>query len=148
MILGRLIAIAFIFLTISAISTVSAEHTIQIGALSKPYPAFAKAARQVGNVESGLTEDGLTLYQVGRYSTRDEAVSALQELRDAGYQDAFIRRLTGSRSMQAGPRTGFSDLSAVLDQLPEETRSKVVYLDGVLHVKEGDQFTPLREYSP
>ena len=38
------------------------------------------------------------------------------------------------------------DGEQVIESLPESLRSRVVYLDGVLHVKDGDRFTPLAEH--
>ena len=37
---------------------------------------------------------------------------------------------------------------SLLDRLSESERRRVVYLDGILHVKTGTEFVPLRDYQP
>jgi cell division septation protein DedD len=132
-------------------SALADDYVVQIGAFRQPQADFAERARQVGTVTLSTGTSGLTRFQVGGFATQREAREALTQLRAAGYADAFVRRLAST----AAP---LEDLPAVgagppphntsrLDALPADLRAKVVYLDGVLHVKEGDRFIPLAEYA-
>ena len=76
--------------------------------------------------------------------------------------DAYIRRLSSvAENTKAGAvqpavegqgvapvaiANAGSDAAVLLNQLPADERRNVVMLDGRLHYKDGDRFTPLAEY--
>lgn len=124
------------------------DYVVQVGALERPSEPFAERARTIGAVSTSQTDEGMTRYRVGPFSTKVEAEQAKAELRAAGYEDAFVlqtRRSSRTAELppvSAGPESAADEVAA----LPEDLRRRVVYLDGVLHVKEGDRFTKLSEY--
>ena len=149
-----LIAVAF---AVCASPHVFADYTIQIGAFQEPNRSFVQSAGTLGEVRSARTGDGYLRYTVGTFSSVREAQTLLTSLQSMGYGDAFVRPMsTDSRPLGAATRdneqanvevsvAGNSD-DMLLRSLSPEERAKVVYLDGVLHIKEGDAFTPLHEY--
>ncbi len=147
-----------------------ADYTVQIGAFSKPSDAFAAPARSIGQVNTTATSNGITIFTVGDFDTMTSAKDALDSLRN-DYPDAFVRNIPGSRkpvaaSRPAEPTTtgmatptptepktrrltatqGSSEDSQLWNSLTDDERKRVVYLDGVLHLKQGERFVPLAEY--
>jgi hypothetical protein len=109
------------------------------------------------------------VFTVGRYNSLDDAKADLNRVAD-DYPGAFVRNMpsaarsvdfasrsanTSANQMAAHqaatqhssstPDTQSSD-AKLWDSLSESERRRVVYLDGVLHLKQGDQFVPLAEY--
>lgn len=145
--------------------TLQAAYTIQIGAFRNPSPSYAASASQVASVYVTERSGGVKALSVGSFGSRAEANDALATLQ-AQYPDAFISTLsesamlfdgstiavdtrpaaeaTSNIAVRSGPST--SELS-LLDRLSDAERSRVVYLDGVLHVKSGTDFIPLTEYT-
>ena len=111
----------------------AAEYTVQIGALSAPNDGYGLKAIGTGQVMTRESDTGLTLYQVGTFDTRDAALPTRERLRALGYADAYIKRIRAKRTV--APRR--------VDDLTDEQRAKLVYVDGVPHLKEQDNFTPL-----
>ena len=138
-----------------SIPAAAAEYVVQIGAFRHPNPSFAEAASTVGQVSNRVTASGLTRVEVGSYASRTAAIEALERLRAAGYDDAFVRRSGAGNPAPAAlaPRTpavsaapkprGVQD---ELASLPADIRRRAVILDGRLHIKEGNRFIPIAEY--
>lgn len=132
----------------------AAEYVVQIGAFRNPHADFGEAAAEIGVLSTRESPSGLTRFVVGSFATEAEAQQAMRRLRAAGYSDAFVRRtIADARAIEDLP--AIEELPAVgagpsersrFESLPRELRARTVYLDGVLHVKEGDRFTPLDEY--
>ncbi len=142
---ATLVAIGFAVLSASAAS--AAEYVVQIGAFRRPSQDFAAAARQVGEVTTVVTSSGVTLFQVGTFGSFSEANEARSSLRAAGYADAFVRRARRSAaSLPAVSAAPPAEGATRFERLPAELQARTVYLDGRLHVKEGDRFIPLSEY--
>ena len=133
--------------------SVSAEpFVVQIGAFRNPQADFGARAAEFGTLSTSRSPEGLTRFEVGTFANEREARRALASIHAAGYTDAFVRRQhAGSRILNirdlpavgAGPGDRHE---ARLARLPSELRSRVVILDGVLSVKEGERFIPLDEY--
>lgn len=122
-------------------SAAAADYTVQIGAMSEPDPAFTQAASAHGEVIAKRLPSGVTLFQVGRFQLRNDATALRNKLIEAGYADAYVKTTTVARSVeQSAPE---STQPAQLASLSPEEREKVVFLDGVLHIKDGDTFTPV-----
>ena len=210
-------AVLAALLTAGTSTAMAADYTVQIGAFgSAPEKSFTRAAGEYGEVTVNDSGDGVTRVSVGRYATRDEAVSALTRLQIAGYNDAYVTNvLSGSNASvssqtaaakpataatiqnnaqtTAGASTPAPAPSAAVatqaastsasqagrfrlrthdtqsgqttdlqvsqtgvaggppavvagvgaDKVPPHLRNKLVYLDGVPHIKEGDQFIPI-----
>lgn len=143
-------------------TTNAAEYAIQVGAFKSPSQNYAENLRSYGEVNSSQSSSGVTVFTVGRYSSVDEAKSDLNRIA-SDYPGAFVRNLPSSASSasnignigstrSAAPRKAATQQSRktpdtqLWESLSESERRRVVYLDGVLHLKQGDQFVPLAEY--
>lgn len=69
-------------------STRSVLYGVQVGALSKP--TFTVNFPRLKNVGVYLDENGIYRYVIGNLSFRSQAEALLQDVRSAGYPDAFI----------------------------------------------------------
>ena len=135
-----------------------ARWTIQIGAFSGDFDrSFSAAASMVGDVREEQRDDGSVAVVVGQWNRVAEAREPLATL-SVDYPDAFIRAsdpsatpvaLTTSTSTGRPTKTrteiSTSD-NGLLNQLSADERANVVLLDGSLHYKSGNTFTPLREW--
>ncbi|MEM1229179.1 MAG: SPOR domain-containing protein [Pseudomonadota bacterium] len=161
------ISLALACLALCATGAAQAEdYTIQIGAFSTPSDRFAASARSEGTLYYTARDGGMVALSIGRYASFAAAQNQLAQLQDS-YPDAYVRRAdpdaaqrwpgggagiaaetasaTRAARGSAARRTNAPD-DAILATLSEAERKNVVYLDGKLHVKEGNRFTPLREY--
>ncbi len=154
----RWLPLAFALIGWSA-TTNAAEYTIQVGAFKNPSQSYAENLRSYGEVNSSQSSSGVTVFTVGRYSSVDEAKSDLNRIA-SDYPGAFVRNLpssassTGNISSTRSPAPSKAATQSsrktpdtqLWESLSESERRRVVYLDGVLHLKQGDQFVPLAEY--
>lgn len=134
----------------------AAEFSVQIGALRKPDASFPAAAAEIGSIHKSTTRSGLTRYQVGRFSSRAKAEDAASALRAAGYATAYVvQKGVRVAAPVAKAATSLPDVASappkndppdLLASVPESLRSRVVLLDGRLHVHEGDSFIPLDQH--
>ena len=118
------------------------DYTVQIGAFREAPSDFAIAAEAVGEVRTSQTAEGLTRVRIGSYDSAEAAEVARAALLGAGYAGAFVIRASGTRDVVSASPRGTATADPLAD-LPESIRSRVVLLDGVYHVKDGDVFTPL-----
>ncbi|MEM1435128.1 MAG: SPOR domain-containing protein [Pseudomonadota bacterium] len=137
-----------------------AAYTIQIGAFRNPSMSFTAGAAQVASVYVTERSNGIKALSVGSFDSRAAAADALSTLQDE-YPDAYIATLSESAMLfdgsAAAPPPSTSNIAvrdgpsnteqALLDRLSDAERSRVVYLDGVLHMKSGSDFVPLTEYN-
>lgn len=145
--------IAFVTLMVAAAPSIANDYVVQFGALKQPYEAYSEKAHRIGRVYTVTTTSGFTLYKMGPFESGASAIEAMGQLRSLGYLDAYIKD-DSSKPEAITPRMANStsktskdvDPRMAVAALPDAVRSKIVYVDGVLHVKEGDQFTPLGEY--
>ena len=82
------------------------HYSVQIGVFAQPEPARVAAASPVGAVAISISPRyGLTVFTVGNYNSYQQAVEAMNQLRDAGYIDAFVTK-AGERthSLEIKPR--------------------------------------------
>lgn len=152
-----------------------AAYTVQIGAFRNPSNSYVADARLVATVYVTERRSGIKALSVGNYESRVSAESALDELQ-VYYPEAFVATLSdealefssngtlvepqvsiaskGTQDTNVAPSTPrrsrgpSADEQQLLDQLSESERRRVVYLDGILHVKTGTEFVPLRDYQP
>lgn len=144
------------------------DYTIQIGAFRTPSESFVEPARSVGEIYFNRRDNGLVALSVGRFASFGEAQDNLALLAES-FPGAYVRRAEAGASSQldtsgkvssnisstssqtasampagSAPASGPED--QLLASLSAEERKNVVYLDGKLHVKDGNRFVPLREY--
>ena len=133
-------------------------YTIQVGVYKNLSKETLDSAEQLGNVYREAVGP-LTRVTVGRYDTRAEAEVELSRIQSGGFDDAFVRSTGtsakgdsaqkiidhhGEHSHGGVKHTHLPEaMEKVLSALPESERENVVILDGKLHRKEGDTFTPL-----
>jgi len=132
---------------------------VQIGAFRNPDVAKIVLPANVGELRSTSGPDGLTRFVVGPFVTRTDAELARDRLRDSGFGGAFIRTTQDTRtfvqessyvsnSYDSAATYTIDDASttqADADQYVSNGDGDVVYLDGQLHRKVGDQFIPIRD---
>lgn len=132
----------------------ASDYVVQIGAFSKDVSDYLEPARSYGQIVERQTSSGATSYSVGPFASESDARTALDLLQEH-YPDAFVRQHQGDAATIASSRTTTSPVIArtgnlsnaqTLANLTAEERERVVYLDGILHVKEGDEFIPLAQY--
>ncbi|MFK8030016.1 MAG: SPOR domain-containing protein [Gammaproteobacteria bacterium] len=155
----RIVLMLALFITSA---TYADSFDVQIGAFRYPDASKMKLPAGVGELRSTSGPNGFTRFVVGPYDTRSAAKQALAELRAAGYGSAFIRATrnridayevdsrtstpTAQTYTASQQSTSSGPTQRELDQLmrlTEEERRNVVYLDGRLHKKVGDEFVPL-----
>lgn len=148
--LGRVLIAVVVF---AAASAQAADYVVQIGAFRNPASDFGELAAEYGTVSTSQSPSGLTRFQVGAFASESEARRALARLRAVGYADAFVlRKGNGNNFVSDLPAVGAAPPSqsprgrSAVERLPADLRSQAVYLDGVLHIKDGDRFIPLDEY--
>ena len=130
--------------------TVRADsYSVQIGTYRTPDrdALEERVPADLGELRSTTTPSGLTQFRVGDFASREDAEEALDTLRESGFDDAFVRRLGETQAHTESESTKPRDDSALLSSLSEEERRNVVYLDGRLHRKVGDEFIPLEDTS-
>ena len=158
-----------------------AAYTVQFGAFTKqPSVAdYGLPVSHLGEIITAKSAAGLTIYQVGRLSTRAEAVALLARTKDVGFADAWVKRLVEPMPQMAEIETAIDhkidapshheiatpshraietpsrravgtrsdqEIGTRFDQLSAEERSRVVSVNGVLHVDVDGTLTPLTEY--
>ncbi|MFK7885926.1 MAG: SPOR domain-containing protein [Gammaproteobacteria bacterium] len=150
-------------LTLAAILFSSVAYAdsfdVQIGAFRNPDVANIVLPANVGELRSTSGPDGLTRFVVGPFFTRVDAEQARDRLKDSGFNGAFIRSTQDTRTVarESAYVSDSSDSNASYtindtststtysDQYASDGDGDVVYLDGKLHRKVGDQFVPIRE---
>jgi hypothetical protein len=79
------------------IENVPQGYTIQILALtSQPTPAksYFEKLESSSKVENVKGSDGFDRYFVGEYSSKQQALEEMRKLREKGYEDAFVRKIS------------------------------------------------------
>mgnify|MGYP006121716019 FL=1 len=127
----------------------SSSYSVQIGTYKSLPKNFVGSAEKYGRVYTSQSGD-LTRVSVGGFDNRNAAQNLLSQLKQAGYEDAFISHTGSSMSSnqphdkahhQASPGSG-SEM-AKFRNLPESEKERAVFVDGKLHLKEGSSFIPV-----
>lgn len=120
----------------------AALYSVQVGAFASPAQGFRESLTQYGSVTVD-NSGALARFLVGNFKKRSEAELLRDELQREGFGDAFVRSIgvVTDHAHESGP---VASEQARIDALSEEQRNNVVYLDGVLHLKNGDSFVPLK----
>lgn len=153
-------------LAVMALFISNASHAqgfdVQIAALKNPDAAQIELPTDVGELRSTFGADGLTRFLVGPFVSRADADQARDRLRAAGFSGSFVRANqdagfavdrrdvassnppSSAAIADSGSSVSQRDLET-LQSLSDEERRDLVYLDGKLHRKVGDDFIPLRD---
>lgn len=160
-----------IFLFLLATSwNVLAENSlfsIQIAATEAPNLTFYKESTGFDTLYAEETKSGLIRIKLGSYLSWEEAELDLTKIKEKGFPDAFITAYTGQKqtvkSTKTEPPAPVPDEDITINEpkenkllppssspawskLTDEQKRNVVYVDGILHLHEGDKFIPLSNY--
>ena len=109
---------------------------IQIGTY-KQFAAEAKQSVSQFGVVHVLTYENLSRVTVGEFTNRQKAAELLGQLKQAGFQDAYIRKI------------GYADLSKIQSNIEKfnlllaEMDAQVFYLDDYKYIFEGSGYIQL-----
>ena len=141
------------------VSAASALFSIQIAATKSSSLSFYKQSTNFDSLYADTTNSALTKIKLGAYNSHEEAEKHLSKIRKSGFPDAFISPYTKQNSTSFSTNSELNKVvtshntnplnhesSPAWQGLTHEQRRNTVYLDGVLHIREGDKFTPLTNY--
>lgn len=127
------------------------KYVIQIGAFHEVPEEIKNDARQYGELQQEKIADLIRL-TVGPFRSRLDAEKRLVDIKNK-YSDAFIRLETRAETIKSEhihsdnhsedhqhPHFDEKEMEK-WQHLTEDQRAHVVYLDGELHLKYGDEFT-------
>lgn len=110
-------------------------YTIQIGTYKNPPDDLIRAAKYFGPVHE-IWFNKLTRITVGEYSQKSEALNKLQEIKQAGFHDAFVRKVGSARI-----HTNHDHLEIQkFNLLAEELNAQSLYVNGKMYLKQGHQY--------
>jgi hypothetical protein len=159
---GTALYLAFCLSILPAIA-IAEEFAVQIGAFRQAEAQYLEPATNYGELLAATRADGITQYSVGPFASIEDAQTALALLR-AHYPDAFLRAAQKrARTITPGTMTALADIPPAAPAKPDSgaapvleptlwatlnqtEKANVVYLDGVLHIKQGERLIPLAEY--
>jgi len=125
----------------------SISYSIQIATYKNLPENFVASAEKYASVHTSQS-GGLTRVSVGRFNNRSEAQDLLSQLKLAGYEDAFISQ-TGSSMTSTlhhddshHQKSPGSEMAKFRNLSPSE-KDRAVFVDGKLHLKQGDKFIPV-----
>jgi len=147
--------------------TENSPLSIQITATEAPNLAFFKESTGFESLYTEETESGLVRIKLGAYVSKKDAEKDLNEIKNKGFPDAFITSYTGKETIK--PAAKPKKTPPILDEeiainepqenkllppssspawskLSEAQKRNIVYVDGILHLHEGDKFIPLSSY--
>ncbi len=127
-------------------------YDIQLGAYKQYLEDNFLHLEEYGSLHTKNTKSGLTRVRIGHYESQSEAKQALKQIQANGFRDAFVvtsvshpADLSAELAVENYSRP---ETMPIWQQLSNEQRRNVVYLDGVLYMKEGNDFISLSEYIP
>ena len=134
----RFIFLVFLLsaIPLAAFSEPAEIFAVQIGSY-KQFAADARESVSRFGIVHVLTYNKLSRVTVGEFASREKAVQLLEKLKQAGYQDAFVRKI------------GFADLSKVQSDIEKfnillaEMDAQVFYLDEYKYIFEGSGYIQL-----
>ena len=135
----------------------TALYSIQIAAVKNTPLDFYEQLTGFDSLYAEQSSAGFIKIKFGSYSSREEAEKNLVIVKGKGFSDAFIssytKQLDGvsidTKNKHSGRRIDGSIEPSKLpawSRLTGEQRKNIVYLDGVLHVREGDNFKPISQF--
>ena len=124
------------------------EFAIQLTASKTPQLAPFTQLEQFGNLYTTDAGNGFIRTHLGTFSGKQAALEALTKVHAAGYPNAFLVNAgaNASATVENSSPTNYLQDSTKWQMLSAEQQANVVNLDGTLHIKNGDDFTPLTEH--
>lgn len=148
------------FKTILLLSLVSGQslagqYAIQLEASKSPHLPRFDTLHAYGSLYTEAADNGYIRTRLGPYDSKDQARETLQQIHDVGFPEAImVKHQSGGVSQPVALKntTQTSDIENFdvktlkeWNMLTPEQQKNLVYLDGKLHIKDGDSFTPLAE---
>ena len=120
---------------------------VQLGAYRNIENARLDQAAALGEAAKERLASGLTRVRIVRLNSRDQALATLTAAKDAGYSDAFVGQYGQNKSttLDIPAYSGPSDerINAARAKVAPDQYQNIVFLDGKLMLKEGENFLPL-----
>lgn len=142
----------------SALVTASwaSQYAIQLEASKSPNLDRYQALSVHGKLYTVVANNGYTRTRLGPYKNKDQALAVLDKVHAAGYLDAFIAKHQSSEITTSSVNSKVAkqiydiesfDVRTLKEwkMMTPEQQANLVYLDGELHIKNGDNFIPLDE---
>jgi hypothetical protein len=134
----------------------ASQYAIQLEASKVPKLERYRSLSAFGSLYTEAAGNGYIRTRLGPYQSRGEALEVLDQVHSAGYRDAIITPQTGQKktiaALPANPGKHRYDIESFdvktlkeWKMLSPEQQKNLVYLDGALHVKSGNEFVPLYE---
>ena len=145
-------------LTIVTGSASASQYAVQLEASKTPQLARFEHLGTHGELYTVAADNGYIRTRLGPYEQKSDAMTVLAQVHNAGFTQAFVakeqnqsNKTTHSSSNTHSYKNRHNIESVDVKALPAwqklstEQQNNVVYLDGALHVKDGNVFTPLSE---
>ena len=137
---------------------IASQYAVQLEASKSPDLERYQSLSEYGTLYTIDGNNGYIRTRLGPYENKNAALDVLEQVHAAGFYDAYVAKKQTS---------GFTENTSLISSdvkknqrsienfdvktlkewkiLTPEQQANVVYLDGVLHIKNGSQFTPLSE---
>lgn len=122
------------------------DYAIQLSATKTPALSQFASLEEFGNLYTTNADNGLIRTRLGPFYGKEKALEALAKVHTAGFQNAILVNADTNSNINNTVTTNSENYlqdSVEWQSLDSKQQANVVNLDGVLHIKEGDNFTPL-----
>ena len=124
------------------------SYAIQLAASKSPQLETFAHLEKFGTLYITDAGNGLVRTRLGPFSDKKTALDALGKVHAAGHPTAILTKADSDTGMATGNSASSSTTHSVYsshkwNSLTAEQQSNTVILDGVLHLKNGNEFTPL-----
>jgi hypothetical protein len=122
---------------------------VQLGAFNEVIPV--SRFKDMKNVDAFMDKDGLIRYVIGHFSINSQAEALLKQVREKGFEDAFIVNVNKARFSEevisvnnVNIKADFSNqieyrvqIGAFREKIPEKTVGMYFLVDGIREIKDG-----------
>ena len=123
------------------------DYAIQLSASKSPQLTAYKPLEKFGNLYTTNADNGFIRTRLGTLHGKQIALETLAKVHAAGYPNAFLVNadtIVGTdMTIKESTSAYDSQSSPEWQMLNAEQQANIVNLDGVLHIKDGENFTPL-----
>ena len=110
-------------------------YTIQIGTYNNPPDQILQAAKKFGPVHQ-IWFNKLTRITVGEFSHKSEALKQLLYIKQAGFDDAFVRKVGTARIHDQHDHLEIQKFNL----LAKELNARSLYVNGKMYLRQGDHY--------
>ena len=143
----------FVLTYLCSTSLLASDYAIQLESSKNPQLSRFKQVATLGKLYTEPYKNGYIRTRLGLYNSKAQALKILESVHHAGFSDAFIvyEKDAVASSKHTAVKAQHDMDSFDVKTLPEwaeltpEQQKNIVYLDGVLHIKNGNHFTPLKK---